>query len=1325
MPITHEFRRTFFTIGGTMGALFCTIIALSFVGWRTQATTAFATLTVTNTNDNGAGSLRAAITASNASVGTLDTIDFALGAGTPTINLLSGLPTITDPVIINGNTGGSTRVELNGAGAAGVVSGLTITAGNSTIAGLVINRFGNHGIHILTNGGNTIKNCYLGTDANGTAVRGNTFDGVAIEGPPNNTIGGTTAAERNVISGNNRHGVFILVATATGNKVTGNYIGTDATGTADLGNTLDGVVIQDVSSNTIGGTTAGERNVISGNDRYGVHVLGATPTGNKVIGNFIGTDANGTADLGNALEGVYIESVNNTVGGTTAGERNVISGNDRNGVVFIGTAASGNKVSGNYIGTDVNGTADLGNTFDGAQSVGAPNNVFGGTTAGERNVISGNNRYGVVIFSPEATGNKVIGNYIGTDANGTADLGNGLDGVSLQSANNTVGGMTAGERNVISGNDRIGVVFFGTAATGNKVIGNYIGTDANGTADLGNTLDGVFFSASPNNTLGGTTAAERNLISGNDSDGVVVTAAATGNAILGNSIFNNSGLGIDLGNNGVTANDALDGDTGENNLQNFPVLTCATSVGGSTTIGGTLNSLPTAEFRIEFFVNDACDASGNGEGRIFLGFQNVMTDASGNATINATFASVIAPGRFITATASLLNGTKAPVETSEFSACRVVVVPTTANAGPDQKLILPTPSATLAANAPGGGIGAWSVVSGPSTLLSQFSSVTNPAATFTPAGGSGFYILRWTISHSPCLADSTDEVILSFAAPPTIAKAFAPATIVTGGTSTVTLTLNNSANPVGLVAAFTDTLTNMTAVGGGIGGTCAAVSSINIPANATALSFSGIALPPSSTCTVTFPVRSTVAGVHPNTTSGVTTDFTLTAGAPSNTANLTVNNPPPVTIAKAFSPATITAGGTSTVTLSLSNASNPIAVVASFTDTLTNMTAVGGPIGGSCASLSSIVLAANATSLSFSGILLPANSACTVNFAVRSNVVGVHPNTTSGVTTDQSPTAGAPSNTANLTVNAPTTQTIAKAFNPTTIVSGGTSTVTLTLSNTLTFGVLGSFTDALTNMTAVGGPIGTNCATLSTITLAANATNLNFSGIVIPGSGSCTVSFAVRSTVVGVHPNTTSGMTTDQSPVAGPVSNTANLTVTSAPVKTLASKAVRNDFNGDGKSDPARWHSDLGEWQVVFSGKRSSEGSSNNELHHIQLVEPNDPNQNQKDEYVAVAADFDGDKRTDAGVWRKSDGRWLIKSSSSGELMKAQFGLAATGLPSAAPLAADAVALRLRDQPDDPFIRREQRFERRLGEGAGPHHDDSHNAAHTRNNHWISRSPSA
>jgi hypothetical protein len=140
------------------------------------------------------------------------------------------------------------------------------------------------------------------------------------------------------------------------------------------------------------------------------------------------------------------------------------------------------------------------------------------------------------------------------------------------------------------------------------------------------------------------------------------------------------------------------------------------------------------------------------------------------------------------------------------------------------------------------------------------------------------------------------------------------------------------------------------------------------------------------------------------------------------------------------------------------------------------------------------------------------------------------------------------------------------------------------------------------------------------------------------------VSFPVTSNVVGVQPNTTSGITTDQSPVAGPPSNTANLTVTGMRPTTLASRTVRNDYDGDGKSDLGQFNHATGTWEVTFS--------RDGEQHFIQLVEPND-----KDKFIAVAADFDGDGKYDAGVYRARDGRWLIQRSSNGELVKAQFGL--------------------------------------------------------------------
>jgi hypothetical protein len=194
------------------------------------------TFTVTNTNDSGHGSLRQAILDANANAGA-DSIVFNIPrTGPHTITLTSALPTITDPVIIDGTTQPSgdrlksvATIELDGSNA-GLVSGLTIAAGHSTVRGLVINRFGGDGIELVTNGGNIIEGCFIGTDVSGTADLGNAGSGVFINSSPDNTIGGTILEATNVISGNDEHGVFISGSRATGNQVQGNQVGTDLTG---------------------------------------------------------------------------------------------------------------------------------------------------------------------------------------------------------------------------------------------------------------------------------------------------------------------------------------------------------------------------------------------------------------------------------------------------------------------------------------------------------------------------------------------------------------------------------------------------------------------------------------------------------------------------------------------------------------------------------------------------------------------------------------------------------------------------------------------------------------------------------------------------------------------------------------------------------------------------------------------------------------------------------------------------------------------------------------------------------------------------------------
>ena len=486
-------------------------------------------------------SLREAIDAANSTTGT-DTITFNIpGSGPHSIQPSSALPTITDPVIIDGYTqpGASPNsnplglgsnavlvIELDGSNA-GSADGIFITAADCTVQGLVINRFGFAGIYILGAGasGNVVQGNFIGTDVTGSVDLGNAFPGVEIQDAPNNTVGGSQAGQGNVISGNDENGIYIVDAGASGNLVQGNYIGTDLTGTAKLGNAFPGVEIQDAPNNTVGGSQVGEGNVISGNDASGIFI--------------IGTDVTGTADLGNSLVGVQIQNApNNTVGGLEAGARNVISGNDQSGIFIVLGEASGNTVQGNYIGTDASGSADLGNTFSGVAIQDAPGNTVGGSQAGEGNLISGNDNRGVFILGNDASGNVVQGNFIGTDLTGTADLGNAFSGVKIQDApNNTVGGSDAGARNIISGNDGDGIFIVFAGASGNVVQGNFIGTDVTGSADLGNTIVGVEIEDAPSNTVGGSQAGARNVISGNDENGILIMlAGASENVVQGNYI---------------------------------------------------------------------------------------------------------------------------------------------------------------------------------------------------------------------------------------------------------------------------------------------------------------------------------------------------------------------------------------------------------------------------------------------------------------------------------------------------------------------------------------------------------------------------------------------------------------------------------------------------------------------------------------------------------------------------------------------------------------------------------------------------------------------
>ncbi len=460
----------------------------------------------------------------------------------------------------------------------------------------------------------------------------------------NNTIGGTAPTARNVITGSPGNGAIVGFS-GSGNVIQGNYVGTNATGGAGLG--FGGIILR--NNSVLGGTAAGAGNVISGSR----DVLMSFTTGSFVQGNFFGLSADGTTALANMGGGIFLDQTqDNTIGGASAAARNVTL----YGITISGVSGGGggNTVQGNFIGTNPAGTAALGTR------VPTPGISLNSATKALilDNVIS-NRDVGISLFGAN---NTIQGNFIGTNAAGTAAIPNftgisagGGDGVT----GNIIGGDTAAERNVISGNVDVGLSL-GAGLLGSQTVqGNFIGTATDGLTSLGNGGRGILIAASSGQIIGGVLPGQGNVIAFNSADGVSVTSGA-GHAIRGNSIHSNGGLGIDLGDDGVTANDLGDADTGANNLQNYPVLTSVSSSGGNVPIVGTLNSEASKTYRLEFFGSDKADPSHFGEGQVFLGATDVSTDASGDASFDVTFPTTAGPR--VTATATDANG-----NTSEFS----------------------------------------------------------------------------------------------------------------------------------------------------------------------------------------------------------------------------------------------------------------------------------------------------------------------------------------------------------------------------------------------------------------------------------------------------------------------------------------------------------------------------------------------------------------------------------------------------------------------------------------------------------------------------------
>ncbi|MFZ4523092.1 MAG: right-handed parallel beta-helix repeat-containing protein [Bacteroidales bacterium] len=532
------------------------------------------------------------------------------------------------------------------------VTGIYLSKANNTI---IENNLisGNTDAAIVLNGKGTANNLIrgnkIGVDSSGKQILFNN-KGIVMKSLANgNIIGGTALSDRNIISGNLEIGIYIEACDS--NLVIGNLIGTDITGKNKVssGDTLiqgNGIEFNTVAShNRLGGSNPGERNVISGNKVYGVVYYGNCNNNTTEV-NFIGTDISGTMPLPNAT-GVCLDcgSNHNRILG------NLISGNQNYGIFFVTRATSFNTCSGNIIGLNITGTDTIPNEIGLVIGTGSSDNLIGGETEAERNIISGNRQSGIMVTNHLTINNLIKGNFIGTGLSGNNGLGNKY-GVMMT----TFSSHTTLEKNLISGNHSDGVILY-EHADSNVIATNSIGTTFSGDF-LGNGGNGiVIYQESCNNRVGG--VGNGNTIANNGGNGIlVIDNGSFNNRISANSIFRNGKAGIELMPEGVNPIDTLLNRIGPNMCMNYPVIHQALFGAGSnyTVLSGKVSSRHPAKSMVELFKANP-DSNGFGEGAEFLGI--ATPDSSGSWSVSIPGLNI---SDIITSTATDENG-----NTSEFS----------------------------------------------------------------------------------------------------------------------------------------------------------------------------------------------------------------------------------------------------------------------------------------------------------------------------------------------------------------------------------------------------------------------------------------------------------------------------------------------------------------------------------------------------------------------------------------------------------------------------------------------------------------------------------
>lgn len=550
-----------------------------------------ATYTVVNTNETGAGSLRAAIESCLANpYGAPHTVQFQIPLSDPGYSASTGiweisftdegLPPLTVSFItIDGTT-------------------QTAFAGNTNP----------NGPEIMLNGSQrTVEYC------------------ISIQNASHVTI-------KHLIINEFLYGIQIYGQNTSHNKVVGCYLGCNSDGTQLMGNVNAIEIISGAHHNQIGDVGLQNRNLISGNEYAGIRMSDAH--NNLVINNWVGVDRTGTVALRN-YDGITVEGAGayNQIGGSSIDSANVTAGNVAYGVDIFGVGCIWNRVSGNYIGTDPTGTYAIPNTYGLLCDDRSNHNIIGGYLPGQGNLISGNTAFGAYFYNNGTSYMQLIGNKIGTDITGTYAIPNET-GVHIDGASyaNLV------DNNLISGNLANGITLFGIYSDYNSIIRNKIGTDITGTQAIGNGLHGILVTQNAaNNSIGGHDTLA-NIIAFNGRNGVKIESFLSQNILIScNSFFQNSYLGIEIfPDDGPNQNDVGDVDDGPNKMLNKPVIQGITYTGNTATIWGNIDVQQPSTTKIEIYKAEI-NPYYISEGAQYTGF--TYPDAQGNWTYSFTIQS--------------------------------------------------------------------------------------------------------------------------------------------------------------------------------------------------------------------------------------------------------------------------------------------------------------------------------------------------------------------------------------------------------------------------------------------------------------------------------------------------------------------------------------------------------------------------------------------------------------------------------------------------------------------------------------------------------------